>query len=93
MDNEEVRATRGHLFWVTGTGWRMCKEVEKGTRLHGLKGSTKIDSTESDGEAEAYNLVVSDDGTYFVGNHGLLVHDNTPRTPTQAILPGFIASR
>jgi hypothetical protein len=93
IDKEELRTTRGHLFWVPGIGWRMAKELEKGARLHGLKGSSEIRSGESDGEAEAYNLVVADVDTYFVGNHGLLVHDNTPRSPTQAILPGVIAKK
>jgi len=88
IDKEEVRATRGHLFWVPGTGWRMAKELEKGTMLHGLNGGSRIRSTESDGEAEAYNLIVADYNTYFVGEHGLLVHDNKPRRPTQSLVPG-----
>lgn len=89
IDKEQVRTTRGHLFWVAGTGWRMAKELEKGVMLHGLKGSLEIASADSEGEAEAYNLVVADLDTFFVGDHGLLVHDNTPRNPTQAILPGI----
>jgi hypothetical protein len=93
IDEEDVRTTRGHLFWVAGTGWRMAKELEKGAKLHGLKGSSEIRSAESDGEAAAYNLVVADVDTYFVGDHGLLVHDNTPRSPTQAILPGVITKK
>lgn len=88
IDKEHVRTTRGHLFWVAGIGWRMAKELEKGAKLHGLKGSMEIRAVESDGESEAYNLVVADVDTYFVGAHGFLVHDNTPRNPTQAILPG-----
>ena len=90
IDTEQVRTTRGHLFWVAGTGWRMAKELEKGAKLHGLKGSLEIASADSDGEAAAYNLVVADLDTYFVGDHALLVHDNTPRSPTQAILPGIV---
>jgi hypothetical protein len=93
VDNEQVRTTRGHLFWIAGTGWRMAKELEKGNKLHGLKGSSEIRVAESDSEAEAYNLVVADVATYFVGEHGFLVHDNTPRSPTRAILPGVIAKK
>jgi hypothetical protein len=93
IDTEEVRATRGHLFWVSGTGWRMAKELEKGTMLHGLNGGSRIRSTESDGEAEAYNLIVAEYNTYFVGEHGLLVHDNKPRTPTLSLVPGVVASK
>ena len=36
----------------------------------------------------AYNLIVADFSTYFVAERGLLVHDNTPRKPTAALLPG-----
>ncbi len=93
LDGEQVRTTRGHLFWVAATGWRMAKELEKGVKLYGLKGTSEIRTAESDGEAEAYNLVVADVGTYFVGEHGFLVHDNTPRLPTRAILPGVLAKK
>lgn len=89
IDNEEIRTTRGHLFWIPGTGWQMAKELEKGMRLYGLKGSIAIRAAESDGESEAYNLVIAGDSTYFVGAHGLLVHDNTPRQPTRVALPGI----
>jgi hypothetical protein len=43
------------------------------------------------GQEEAYNLVVADFNTYFVGETGVLVHDNTPRTPTRATVPGLAA--
>jgi intein/homing endonuclease len=90
INGEELRATRGHPFWVAGTGWRMAKELGDGAMLHSLSGSTGVRSIKTDGEAEAYNLVVADFNTYLVGEHGLLVHDNMPRTPTRAILPGVV---
>ena len=37
----------------------------------------------------AYNLIVADYSSYFVGDRGILVHDNTPRAPTAAVLPGL----
>ena len=67
----------------------MAKEVAKGDRLRGVSGSFEIRSVESAGEAEAFNLIVADFNTYFVGETGLLVHDNTPRQPTQAVSPGI----
>ena len=39
--------------------------------------------------APVYNLTVADYGTYFVGEGQALAHDNTPRLPTRALLPGF----
>jgi hypothetical protein len=70
----------------------MAKELEKGAVLHGLNGATRIRALSSAGDAEAYNLVVAEYATYFVGDSGLLVHDNTPRQPTQAVLPGIARS-
>ena len=37
----------------------------------------------------AYNLIVADFDSYFVGDAAILVHDNTPRQPTAAVLPGL----
>ena len=37
----------------------------------------------------AFNLIVADFNSYFVGKHGILVHDNTPRAATAALLPGL----
>jgi len=85
---EEILATKGHPFWVTGVSWRMAKELSDGAMLHGLNTSAGIRSVESAGKAEAYNLVVADFNTYFVGEHGFLVHDNSPRRPTRSLVPG-----
>jgi hypothetical protein len=92
FDHEKLRATRGHLFWVAGTGWRMAKELTADDRLHSLDRSMQVVTAKTDGEAEAFNLVVADFDTYFVGERGLLVHDNMPRRPTQALIPGFVAA-
>lgn len=89
LDGEEILATKGHPFWVSGVGWRMAKELDATAVLHGVTGSYKIRSVESAPEAEAYNLLVADFSTYFVGETGLLVHDNTPRRPTRAAVPGI----
>ena len=51
----------------------------------------RVAAVEPAGEEEAYNLVVADFNTYFVGESGVLVHDNTPRRPTRATLPGWSA--
>jgi hypothetical protein len=93
VEHEEVRTTLGHPFWVAGTGWRMAKELEDGAILHGVTGAPRVSSVEKAEKEEAYNLVVADFNTYFVGESGVLVHDNTPRTPTRATLPGLTAKQ
>ena len=82
-------ATLGHPLWVSGSGWRMAKELHAGDLLHGVHGSVPIDSIEPGPEAEAYNLVVADFNTYFIGKHRLLVHDNRARLATNKVLPGY----
>jgi hypothetical protein len=89
IDDETITVTRGHPVWVTGTGWRMAKLLEEGQLIHGLKGSWSVQRVEEAATQEAHNLVVGDFSTYFVGEHGFLVHDNTYRRPTTALLPGL----
>ena len=76
----------------------MTKQLAVGGRLHSLSGGVPVKSVEklapillSRGHSPtaAYNLIVADYSSYFVGDQGILVHDNTPRTPTAAILPGL----
>ncbi len=86
---DEITTTLGHPFWVDGHGWKMAKELKEGDLLHGLAGAVRVDKIEQAGEEKAYNLVVDDFNTYFVGQQGLLVHDNEFRTPTRAIVPGL----
>ncbi|MCI0332176.1 MAG: HINT domain-containing protein [Planctomycetes bacterium] len=91
LHGEEIRTTLGHPFWVAGAGWQMAKELDDGEILHGLTGSTRVSAVKPAGPEEAFNLVVADFNTYFVGESGVLVHDNTPRMPTRAIVPGLAA--
>ena len=87
---ESIHTTLGHPFWVAGRGWQMAKQLKEGDLLHGLAGATPIESINAAGEHAAHNLVVDDDNTYFVGQSGLLVHDNEFRKPTRAIVPGLV---
>ncbi len=89
-DDEKFQSTRGHPLWVAGVGWRMSKELDDGAVLHTLAGSGRVKSVTSAAEAETYNLVVADFNTYFIGSSGILAHDNTPRRPTQTMLPGIL---
>jgi hypothetical protein len=88
--SDEITTTLGHPFWVDGHGWKMAKELTAGDLLHSLGGAERIDKVEPAGEDKAYNLVVDDFNTYFVGQAGLLVHDNEFRKPTRATVPGLV---
>lgn len=85
-----IQATRGHPFWIVGRGWLMARELHVGDRLHCLSGGATVTAIEAQPSAPVYNLSVADYGTYFVGDIQALVHDNTPRLPTRAVLPGYM---
>jgi hypothetical protein len=87
--DDSIETTLGHPFWASGSGWKMAKELDEGTVLHGVKSPARVDDIETAKSAEAYNLIVADFATYFVGKSGLLVHDNTAREPTLASIPGI----
>jgi hypothetical protein len=90
-EGQTLRATLGHPFWVNGKGWQMAKQLEAGDILHTVRGPLHIDRVAKTSPEEAYNLVVHDFGTYFVGAAGILVHDITIRQPTRALVPGLAA--
>jgi hypothetical protein len=69
----------------------MAKELGDASLLHSVNGGMPVRGTKEAKDAEAYNLIVAGFNTYFVGASGVLVHDNTLRKPTQAIVPGLVA--
>jgi len=77
--HDTIRSTGGHAYWVAGSGWVKTRELKPGARLHTIRGSTNVESIEATGSQPAYNLVVAEFHTYFVGNEKLLSHDNTTR--------------
>ncbi|HKD35368.1 MAG TPA: polymorphic toxin-type HINT domain-containing protein, partial [Pirellulales bacterium] len=89
----DIRASRGHPFWIVGKGWRMAKELEVSDRLHCLEGSARVTAIDEQPTEKVYNLTVADFGTYFVGQGQVLVHDNSPRLPTRAALPGYVSAK
>jgi intein/homing endonuclease len=85
----QIDCTTGHPMWVSGTGWRMAKELKVGDLLHTVNGPREVLTLQPKGERQAaYNLVVAGNGSYFVSPLGVLVHDNTYRAPTRARVPG-----
>ncbi|HMO84172.1 MAG TPA: polymorphic toxin-type HINT domain-containing protein, partial [Lacipirellulaceae bacterium] len=90
--DDSIVATRGHRFWVDGHGWEMAKFLAPGQRLHSVAGGAPISAAaaqRTDEPIEAFNLVVDDFHTYFVGESRLLVCDNSCPEPTLAATPGL----
>jgi len=88
VDGEDIYATNGHPFWVVGKGWRMARKLEPGWRVHTPDGTRVISHVEEGPESRAHNMMVEDFRCFFVGNNRILVHDNTVRRPTAALVPG-----
>ncbi|MCC6125944.1 MAG: hypothetical protein IT426_13345 [Pirellulales bacterium] len=96
LGTDSFIATPGHPFWVDGKAWQLAKQLEVGQILHAVSGGAPVESiekveTDPSSAGYSYNLVVADFNTYFVGKQGILVHDNTPRWPTSALIPGLPA--
>jgi hypothetical protein len=89
--SEKIYATLGHPFWSVGDGCNMAYELSTSDRLRSLDGAVAIQSIEEAEEDYAYNLVVAEFNTYFVGENRLLVHDNIPRRGegSDKVLPGL----
>jgi hypothetical protein len=88
---EDITTTLGHPVWVSEKRWRMAKLLEVGDQLHGVAGILTVDGIDEQVPMnQAHNLVIADWATYLVGEKGVLVHDNTYRAPTRALVPGLL---
>lgn len=85
---ETMRCSTGHLFWVSGKGWKKASELQPLDILHGAKTPVRVSRVEKRPPALTYNLVVADAPNYFVGQHKILTHDVTPRETNRQQLPG-----
>lgn len=89
-DRETIEGSGGHPLWSAGDGWVLLRKINSGTILHGIGGSAIVSDTAEGRVAETYNLIVDDFHTYVVGQAKIICHDNTPRRPCDAIVPGLI---
>jgi hypothetical protein len=85
---EIFRCSTGHLFWVSGKGWKKASELQPRDILHGAQAPVRVSRIDKRPPAQTYNLVVADAPNYFVGQHKVLTHDVTPRETTRQQLPG-----
>jgi hypothetical protein len=92
IGRETLITTQGHPLWVVGVGWRMAKQLNDGAVLHSVTGAARVNAIEPTNAQETFNLIVADFNTYFVGERGILVHDNTPRRPTRSGVPGIASN-
>lgn len=87
--SDTIEATGGHPFWTEGEGWGVAKDLRASHYLHAVCGPVRVSGTESLPPREVYNLIVADWHTFFVGQQGLLVHDNSPIEEVSTVVPGL----
>jgi hypothetical protein len=85
---ETFRCSTGHLFWVSGKGWKKASELQVDDVLHAARTPARIAHVEPQPIAETHNLEVADAPNYFVGRAMILSHDVTPRETNRQTVPG-----
>jgi tetratricopeptide (TPR) repeat protein len=76
IDGDAIIATGIHRFWKPGKGWTMARELKRGDRLRMLGSVVEVRGVEIDKNQTVYNLEVAENGDFFVGDKGVLVHDS-----------------
>lgn len=75
----ELTTTSNHPFYIEGKGWVAAGDLELGDEFYSLDGSRvtvlKWEYEELEETLTVYNMEVEDFHTYFVGEYGVLVHN------------------
>jgi len=80
VDGETISSTPSHKFWLPELQkWVIAEEIKEGTKLLQKDGSFSIVQSVSsrEGLIDVYNLEVTEEHNYFVGNVGYLVHNGS----------------
>ncbi len=88
IGDERLRCTSGHLFWVSGDGWKKASQLTAGDILHAAQEPMVVLKVKPEAIAPTYNLEVADTGTYFVGKAMVMTHDVLPRQHNRQRVPG-----
>ncbi len=78
---EAIVATGIHRLWKAGQGWTMARELKPGDVLRTLGGVATVQSVDPDRVQPVFNLEVAEGQSYFVGESGVLAHDNSTIHP------------
>jgi hypothetical protein len=81
LGQETIQATGIHRFWKVGQGWTMARDLKPGDSLRALGAVAEVKAVELDRVQPVFNLKVMQAESFFVGERGMLVHDNSPVQP------------
>jgi hypothetical protein len=97
LGQETVVSSEFHRFWKAGQGWVMARDLKAGDRIRTLDGPVTVTRIETGRVVPVYNLDVAVDADFFVGQQGVLVHDNTlpdlRELPFDAVAPSVEPAR
>jgi RHS repeat-associated protein len=81
-ETETLEATLAHPFWVVNRGWVAARDLRPGDEVYTSQGgSARISrNVRTERATTVYNLEVEEFHTYFVGDAGLWVHNNSSLT-------------
>ena len=83
LGGESIVATGIHRFWKAGQGWVMTRDLKPGDRLRTVGGTLTVRSVQNDKVQNVFNLQLAGGDDFFVGNEGVLAHDNSLVNPAE----------
>jgi hypothetical protein len=94
LGSEEIVATPIHRFWRVGKGWALARDLKPGDPIRVLGSVVQVTRVEPNVVQPVFNLEVPGGHSYFVGQQGILVHDNTRLQPVAEPFdaPGVLAT-
>ena len=78
LGDETIRATGIHRFWKVGQGWVKARDLKPADIIRTLGGVAEVARVDLDSVQPVFNLDVYESESFFVGESGTLVHDNSP---------------
>lgn len=81
LGNTTVVSTPFHRFWKAGRGWVMARDLKQDDAIRTLGGLARVTAIGDGSMQKVYNLDVADTASFFVGDEGILVHDNSLPSP------------
>jgi hypothetical protein len=82
LGHESIVATGIHRLWKAGKGWVMTRDLKPGDTLRTAGGVAIVKSVDKERVQPVFNLHVAEGESFFVGQSGVLAHDNSLVNPT-----------
>ncbi|MDR3633993.1 MAG: Hint domain-containing protein [Isosphaeraceae bacterium] len=74
-----------HRLWLSGKGWVKARDVKPGDLIRTVDGLVAISTIEPDATQPVFNLGLGGRHGLFVGQTGVLAHDDSPIRPTPVL--------